>query len=233
MFSEFRSQPFVYRFWMMIGMLVVVYALLFIVPPMLFKPSTITVAGEGKLQVAPDQVSMIVTRVNSSTDVNRAVTEGEAGIRVLMDTATNVAGKTTEIKKSFYQLQPAPTADKTGYRYQVANAFSLTSKDVSKATELIKTLYQDGATTVSNISFIAKDQEKSEQLTRQFAVKNAKQQAEKIAAATGKRLGRLISISDDNAQSSSTIGTQSNDASGSAFDQIELSKRVSVMYELW
>lgn len=233
MFTEFRSQPFVQRFWMMIAMFVLIYVAAFQLPQLLFKPSTITVAGEGKLQVVPDQVSMIVTRVNSSTDVNRAVAEGEAGIRVLMDTATNIAGKNVEMKKSFYQLQPSATADKTGYRYQVANAFSLTSKDVNKATELIKSLYQDGATTVSNISFIAKDQEKSEQSTRQLAVKDAKMRAENIAKAAGKRLGRLISISDDNAQPSSTVGTQNTTASGSAFDQIELSKRVSVIYELW
>jgi len=230
MFSEFRSQPLTHRFWMIFGLF---GALVFVAQSYFFKPSTMTVTGEGKLKVVPDQVSMVVTRVNSSADVARAVAEGEAGIRVLMDTTSNIVGGSVEMKKSFYQLQPAATADRTGFRYQVANAFLLTSKDVSKTNELIKSLYQDGATTVSNISFIAKDQEKSEQEARQLAVKAARKQAENIAKSTGKHLGRIVSVSDDNVDAQSTIGTQNMSATGAAFDQIEITKHFSVMYELW
>lgn len=215
------------KFWMGMAVLILGYYGFSVFSATFFRSSPLTVVGVGRQSVKPEQVSFIVARASRGTDATSAINEGDAGIKVLIDTATSVGGEGTEIQRSFYQLVP------TGTAFQVVNAFSVKTKAVDKINELVKSLYRDGATTVSNISFTSLNQKETEQKTRELAVKDARDQAKKIAKAAGKRLGRLLSISDDNAAAASTIGSSSDTASQTTLGSIDITKRVSVVYEIW
>jgi uncharacterized protein YggE len=104
------------------------------------------------LNVAPEKASFVVSRVNEARDAVSAINEGDAGIQSLIDTTRSIAGGAVEIKKSFYQIA------QSGSTYQVANAFSITTSEVSKINELVKTLYRDGATSLSTIGFTTADE---------------------------------------------------------------------------
>ena len=56
------------------------------------------------------------------------------------------------------------------------------------------------------------------------AVADAKTQAQLIAQSAGKHLGRVLSIQDDNAAAASSVQTGTD---------INIVKRVAVVYELW
>lgn len=227
------------RFWMGIALVIVGYFALGYVFSLLFPPASLSVLGEGSVSVTPEKASMIVTRVNSSRDATRSIDEGEAGIQVLIDSAKSVAGEDAKIQKSFYQLSPVPTQElvngavSVATIYQLANAFSVETTNVTRVNELVKTLYQDGATTVSNISFTTNNEIKTEQEARVLAVKDAREKAKQIAKSAGKRLGRMISIADDNLAASSTIGTGGDSAAKGSLNTIDITKRVQVVYELW
>ncbi len=100
------------------------------------------------------------------------------------------------------------------------------------ASKMIKTLYGDGATSVTNIAFSSTNKEEVEQEAREDAVKNAKANAKRIAKASGKRLGRVVLIKDDNKAASGTVSSNKNSTT-SEFSNVSISKIVSIIYEVW
>ncbi len=218
------------KFWILVTSLIIGYYASTVTLNWFFPRSSLNVVGVGKVSVVPEKVSFIVSRVNSGSDVVRMLNEGEAGIKSLINTTRSIAGTDAEIKKSFYRTVP-PSGTQT--LYQVVNAFSVTANQVDKINELIKSLYLEGATTVSNVSFESSNKSLTEQQARELAVKDAKAQAQRIAKAAGKRLGKLISINDDNSSATSTIGTDSQSGAALSLDEIEIVKKVSVVYEVW
>ena len=198
----------------------------------LFPPLPISVIGSGQATAKPLDVSFIVTKISRSTDPVAAINEGDIGMKILTDTATSVVGTDAEIKRSFYQV--VPVAAGASSAYQVANAFSVKTTQVDKTSELVRSLYRDGATSISNLSFSPENRESVEAKARTEAVKNAYKQAQAIAKSVGKRVGKVISITDDNTPAGSTVGKNQQDSSSqSPFGEIEINKNVSVMYQLW
>jgi len=203
-----------------------------------FKPAVITVIGQGKLSVTPAKVEMTVTRVDSSIDPVVAVNQGENSTKLLIDESKKILNN-PDVQRAFYQITPTVVGgDKL---YQVVNVFKLTNYEPAKTSDLIKTLYTQGAITITNVSFLPAEQADVTQEARRMALKDAREQAKKIAQAAGKRVGRIVTITDDLNEVSGTISSEQLGSSGSpmadflaaAPDQIEVNKVVSVTYEIW
>jgi hypothetical protein len=76
--------------------------------------------------------------------------------KVLIDKSKSMLSN-PDIQRAFYQITPTIVGgDKL---YQVVNVFKLTSYEPVKTSELIKTLYTNGAITINNISFLPDKQE--------------------------------------------------------------------------
>ena len=184
----------------------------------------ITVMGEGKLTVAPESASLIVTKLNIGTDVSTTIDEGEKSINNLIALTSTVGGADSEIQRSFYQITPQTS------QYIVANAFSIKTKNVAAINDLVKALYSAGATSVSNVTFTTSNPVKTEADARALAIKDASAKAKEIAKSAGKKLGRLVSISDDNSKANSSVGTSGT--TSASLGQIEIVKQINLTYEL-
>jgi uncharacterized protein YggE len=233
-----QTKAFLLRYKTILLLAGVVLLAWFLLRPVLFKPTIITVIGTGKLEVAPAKVEMTVTRVDSSVDPVVAVNQGETNTKVLIDDSKVLLGE-PDIQRAFYQITPTVVG---GDRlYQVVNVFRLTSTDPGKTSELIKSLYTKGAITITNVNFLPTEQEDVTQEARRLALQDAREQAKLIAKAAGKRIGRIVTITDDLNQASGTISSKENmepnsmpsDFVAAAPDKIEVSKVVSVTYEIW
>lgn len=213
----------------------IIFSVVFL-PRQIIKPSTLIVSGVGKISTIPQSVSLVVTRTNVATDPAIAIDAGEAGLNTLINEAKEIVGTDAEIQKSFYTTSISSAQQNTSGQativkiYQISNGFKITFKDVSKTNELIKTLYSKGASSISSVSFLPADKDKTEQDARKLAFANAKIEADKIAKAMGKRVGRVLSFADDQAEASSTVSS-----SGGTFgtESIDIAKTVSVSYEIW
>lgn len=209
---------------------------LVLLPGQIIKTTSLTVYGTGKVSTTPQSVSLVVTRVNVATDPSLAIDGGESGLITLINEAKNIVGSDAEIQKSFFTTsvvsgQQSVNGQATVIKgLQVTNGFKISFKDVSKTNELIKTLYDKGASSISNVSFVPAEKDKIEQESRKLAIANAKQEADKIAKATGKRVGRMISFADDQTDSSSVI---SSSQGSFGTENIDIIKAVSVIYEIW
>ncbi len=198
----------------------------------IFKPATLTVSGIGKVSTVPQSVSLIVTRTNVALDPALAIDAGESGLVALINEAKNIVGADAKVEKSFYTTSVTSAQQASGVVkvFQIANGFKITFNDVSKTNELIKTLYSKGATSISSVSFIPADKDQTERDARKLAIANAKEEAVKIAKSMGKRVGRVVSFADDQVDASSTI---SSSEGSFGTESIDITKAVSVIYEIW
>ena len=183
--------------------------------------STISVTGVADMTAKPDSVSFVVTNVNLATDVSRGVAVGEVNINKLIEVTKEFGGSDIEVKKTFYQVAEATSG------FSIANAFSVKTKKIENVDSLIDKLYSNGATTVSNVTFKSDDIQNVETQLRKKVFQDAKDKASRIAKSSGKRLGKIISITDDGTSNTSSIkDMQSGDG------LISISKSVSVVYQL-
>lgn len=183
--------------------------------------STISVTGVSDMTAKPDSVSFVVTNVNLATDVSRGVAVGEININKLIEITKELGGSDVEIKKTFYQVAESTSG------FSIANAFSVKTKKVENIDSIIDKLYSNGATTVSNVTFKSDDIQNVETQLRKKVFQDAKDKANRIAKSSGKRLGKIISITDDGTSNTSSIKDMQ---SGEGL--ISISKSVSVVYQL-
>lgn len=190
-----------------------------------FKAAIITVSGVGEVSVAPAKVSLVFTRIDSAADAALAIDANKSATDKLVAFAKNFGGQGTEIKRSNYQVTPQNN------QYVVVTGVTVKTPSYKSINDMVKELYRSGATTVSNLTYESADRVASEQLARKVAVKNAKIQAEKLASAGGKRLGRLVSMLDDDSVNSE--GTVADVSKQDTVDQMMVSKKVQMVYEIW
>lgn len=203
---------------------------------MAFPPTQISVTGVGKLKLTPSKVSMIITRTNSSPIPSDAIQKGVEGLNALIKETKAVVGQEAEIQKSFYTISQNSGQQVIGSQlvsvsnYQVSNGFKVTFNQVAKVNDLVKALYASGATSISNITFLPEDEDAVEKEARKLAIKNAREEGRKIASSMGRILGRITTLADDQAEASSTISSGEGSVGSGEMD---ITKSVSVVYELW
>lgn len=219
----------------LIILLVLVLAI-FYLPRLVLSPASISVTGIGKVSATPEKVSLVVTVDNISTDPSLAIDEGEKELEKLITKTKTIMGEDVEIQKTFYTISLAASQKivsgqlVTVQNYQVVNGFKVTSNQVPRVNNLIKNLYAAGASSISNISFIPSDKDKIEAEARKLAMTDAESEGQKIAKSMGKRLGKILSLSDDQAAVSSTVSTSQGTV---GTDTVDISKSMSVIYEVW
>ena len=184
-----------------------------------------TVVGTGSISVPVGQVSMVVTATTAGGTAGDSISANEQLMTNLVNATKKMLGNETEISKTFYQLTPESEG-----RYITASGISLKSSNVTKTSDLIRFLYSNGASSISAVTFIPKDIENTEKQVRLEAVKDAKLKAEAIAKAAGKKLGKLVSITDDGV----TLGGIVNDIPGfdSSFKTVKIDKKLTIVFEI-
>ena len=166
-----------------------------------------SVNGEGKIVAVPDvaQFSFGLT------------TQGGKDIATLQKDNTNKMNKIItfikskgvdkkDIETANYSLEPryqnfncvefrtCPPSEIVGYTMN--QNVSVKVRDFNKVGEILSGVVQNGANTVSQLSFTIDDRSKVENEAREKAITQAKQKALSIARAGDFRLGRLLSINE-------------------------------------
>ena len=165
--------------------------------------SAITVTGQARSQQR-SQIARFtagVTAVNDNKDtavkeVNEKVTEI---IKAIKDFGIDeVDIKTRNI--SVNQMEEPVTFD--GRRkvqpgqWRVTNSIEIKLKDVDKASDLADLLTQSGATNVHGPSFSLDDTQEFETALLEDAVDAAREKAERIAKASGRKLGKVLNVNE-------------------------------------
>lgn len=157
----------------------------------------ISVSGEGKVKVAPDQVSISVsveTRGNNSAEVKKQNDEKiDAVIKYI---------KKANIAKEDYQTQrvslnPQYDYDKKKTSFYATQTIQILLKDLNKYDELMEGLVSSGVNSIGNIEFKSSKMEQHKSEARKLAMKDAKAKADDFVSVTGQKVGMAYNITDN------------------------------------
>ena len=200
------------------------------------RPALITVAGEGRVKVKPTIVKFSVTVSNISSSATLAIADNNRLMRNLIAAAKANGVQEKDISSAYVRVV-SPSALTGNTNYQAINAANMALKDLSRFDNLVTTLYNIGAQSVSNIVFTVEDSRSLEKKAVARAIKDAQSRAKEIAQASGKFLGRMRSVTTVETGGAGALSGQVAQPTrpgviSSSPSQIEIVRQASLVFEL-
>lgn len=175
----------------------------------LTQPQTVTVTGTAKSQQKSEiaNFSAGVNAVNDSKD--EAIKEVNSKIQGVIDAAKKFGIAEKDIKTenlSIYQQEETyydngNQKSRQG-QWRANNSVSIALRDVSRASDFATLLFSTGANNVYGPNFSIDDPNSKESGLAEEAIRDARTQAEKIAQASGRKLGKVVTVNDGGTSSS-------------------------------
>lgn len=209
--------------------------------------ASITVSGQSKQQVS-NQVAHFNVNVTQAEDdkqkaidsVNKAMAEITAAVKkfgIADKDLTTQSISVNEVTQPEILIYPPQPGTKTGEKqWQANNSLAIILRDTSQASALTDLLQNFPLAEVSGPGFSVEDTKAADAELLVQAVEDARQKAEQVARASGRKLGKVITVSESGgvyplyraAVAESKSGTSAPLEPGST----QLSQSVSVVFEL-
>ena len=209
-------------------------------------PRTITVVGEGVVNVEPN-----VARTNIGVEVVRGTVEEAAAensriVDALLATLTELGIDEKDIQTSNFNVYAerfgmgGPVSEEE-VQYRVSNTVTVIIRDLDRVGEVIDASIKAGANNIFGIEFLLDDATTARSEARKLAVDAAQANAEELAALTGVQVGRILSISEvvggaggfyNNSISSFQLGLGGAERTPIQLGQLRLTMQLQITYEL-
>jgi uncharacterized protein len=172
---------------------------------------TITVTGEGSVQVKPDIARFVVATQTTEKDVTTAVAENAKRADAIVKAVKDAGVAEKDIQTVTYNIYPAyeqepPRPGEVNVRmklvgYTVNNALRVTVRKIGDAGRLLDAATKAGANSSGGLAFELSDEseEKARQEALTLAVKQARSKAVTVAKASQAGQITLISITEGSA----------------------------------
>ena len=163
---------------------------------------TVSVQGSSQVEAIPDQALInlgVVTTGKTAEEAQQenAVLANAVQKNLIVSGLAEDALKTTQF--AVYPIHMEDKEQKTtviaGYR--VSHTLTVTINDMSKVGSVIDTALSAGANQILGISFQKRDDTLLKTQALQEAVKEATAKADAIAKASGKKLGRVVTVQEN------------------------------------
>lgn len=160
---------------------------------------TITVRGVGTVRTKPDYVSISLTLKGENVSYSAAVEEANQKILLLRQPLDQIGYKDGDLKTVNYSAHTVYEYNKANNRvfkgyiceYSLRLSFDFTPEALARTLTAIAS---SSANAEFSISFTVKEPEKISEELLVAATYNARQKAEILSGASGKTLGKLVSI---------------------------------------
>lgn len=162
------------------------------------KSTELAAVGEGKVEIVPDtafvDVGITVNNAPSVDETQKIINKTNNQIIVAM---RNIGIERSEIKTTNYSINPNYSYDGnlnkiTGYNGNAT--ISIKVKNIQLTSKAVEEATKAGANQVNGTTFMVDKPEKYREQARDKAIKNAREQAEKLAKNLGIRLGKIVNI---------------------------------------
>lgn len=173
------------------------------------KSTELSVVGEGKVEVVPDSAKVDVgISVQKAATVEAAQSEMNKTNNAIIEAMKNLGIEKKNIQTSNYSIYPS-------YDYssgsEVANGYSgnvtvsIKTENIELVSQVIEAATKAGANQVQGTSFQVSSPEKYREEARNKAIKNAKEQAQKLADTLGIKLGKVVNVVENNQSSGGPV----------------------------
>lgn len=206
--------------------LLVLFFAVFQLRTVFFPPTSLIIDGYGKFDTEYEGGSIIVSVRESASSSQEVLEKGERKIGQLMEQARVFANGPVEVRQTSYTVRPV------GTNFEYNNSFSTTLTDISNMKKLVQIFYESGAAEVSGLVLDIKNENFVNSKVFSIAQNDASKKAKEYAKASKKRIGRVLTISEDKLNIGGNL-VDFSDKQENKKPLVEVSKHVQAIYELW
>lgn len=161
--------------------------------------SLVTVTGEGKVKVVPDEVSVSVSVVSKgvkATDVKKA---NDSKIDAVLKYLKKMGVAAADFQTKRVSLNDQYDYEKKKHNYVANQSIQILLRDLSKYDEIMEGLVDAGINKIEQVEFQSSKIELYKSEVRKLAVQNAKVKAQDYAGALGQKIGAAYTITENSA----------------------------------
>lgn len=156
----------------------------------------ISVNGEGKIQVVPDQATILVsvdTKGSSAKEVKR---ENDVKVESVLKLIKKIGLPAEDFRTNRVVLQPNYDWQSKKRFFNANQSVEIVLKDLSKYAELMEGVVDAGANRIDGVTFQSSKMALYQTEARKLAMKDAKGKADDFVSVLGQKVGKAILISD-------------------------------------
>ena len=157
----------------------------------------ISVTGEGKVKVIPDQAIINVGFQNSGKDSKEVKNLNDEVVDKVIKFLKKSGIPATDYKTNNVSLHKSYDYDKKKQNFQASQTLSITLKDLAKYDAIMMGLNDAGVNSINGVEFKSSKMEDYEREARKIAMLNAKQKAADYVSVLGQKVGKALLITDN------------------------------------
>lgn len=210
--------------------------------------SVLNVTGSGTVYVAADRVSASLGISINGEDLGDLQNQANEIMNAICKALKDAGLEDGNISTNYLYISPRYDYTSEMERitgYSISNSLTIITDDIDSIGSYIDAAFAAGANTFDSISFTVKDDTQAQQKALELAVADAQGKAEVIAAAAGRTLGDIKSISQGSEEDynyyNTTVGkgmyiSEDGEMDGASSlvhaAQIRVNAEVQISYEL-
>jgi uncharacterized protein YggE len=156
----------------------------------------ISVSGEGKVKVTPDQAAISISMETKGTKADDVKRENDKKMDVILKFIKNSAIAKEDYQTRRVSLNPNYDYEKKKHTYIATQTVQILLKDLSKYDALMEGLVNEGINRIDNVEFKSSKMIQLQSDARKLAMKDAKMKAEDYVSVLGQKVGKALLISD-------------------------------------
>lgn len=157
----------------------------------------ISVVGEGKVKVVPDQATITVTvetKGNNAIDVKK---QNDAQVETVLKLIKKMKLAPADFRTQLVSLNPIYDYEKKKTSYNASQSIEILLRDLSQYDALMEGLVNQGVNRIDNVIFESSKLAEYQSEARKLAMKDAKIKAEDYVSVLGQKVGKAMTISDN------------------------------------
>lgn len=202
----------------------------------------VSVTGEGKIKVVPDQVTILATVETKGTNAKDVKKQNDQQMETVLKLVKSMDLAPADYKTKRVSLNPQYDYEKKKHNYNATQTIEILLRDLSKYDELMEGLVDKGINRIDNVTFQSSKLTQHQSDARKLAMKEAKMKAEEYVSVLGQKVGAAITITDNSQPyypqpvfAMKSMGMEADSASPRqtmAMGEIEITANVSVSFKL-
>lgn len=160
---------------------------------------TITFSGEGRAIGIPDVASVTLSVITEKMTAKEAMAKNAKSMNEVIKFVKESGVDEKDVKTQAYLLRPRYDfleGERIFRGYELTSTLAVKIRDLAKISDIIDGAVSRGANQVGDIQFVIDEPEKLKEEARLKAIEKAKERAQSVAAATGLKLGKIVSFSE-------------------------------------
>jgi uncharacterized protein YggE len=157
----------------------------------------ISVSGEGKVKVAPDQVVINLGVQNTGKDAAEVKKMNDETVDKVVKYIKKFGIPTSDFQTTNVSLYKSYDYEKKKHNFQASQTITITLKDIKKYDELMMGLVDTGINNINGVEFKSSKIEEHKVTARKQAVLDAKKKAEDFVSVLDQKVGKAIMITDN------------------------------------